>query len=42
MVEWLLTDSAEAKVNCQSMADIDTEDMQAGGVSVIPPVELSL
>lgn len=35
-VGWLLTDGEEAKVICQSMADIESDDMQAGGVMVIP------
>jgi hypothetical protein len=35
-VGWLLTDGDNAKVICQSMADIDSADMQAGGVMVIP------
>jgi hypothetical protein len=36
-VGWLIKDTAEVKVVCQSMADIDKDDdMQAGGVMVIP------
>jgi hypothetical protein len=35
-VGWLLTDGDAAKVICQSMADIESADMQAGGVMVIP------
>lgn len=35
-VGWLLTDGDDAKVICQSMADIEAADMQAGGVMVIP------
>lgn len=35
-VGWLLTDGDDAKVICQSMADIEASEMQAGGVMVIP------
>jgi hypothetical protein len=35
-VGWLLTDGEDAKVVCQSMADIEASEMQAGGVMVIP------
>lgn len=35
-VGWLLTDGPDAKVICQSMADIEADEMQAGGVMVIP------
>lgn len=35
-VGWLIKDAADAKVVCQSMADIDCDDMQTGGVMVIP------
>lgn len=36
-VGWLIRDTSEVKVLCQSMGDIDCDDdMQASGVMVIP------